>query len=270
MKLGIGTYTYAWAIGVPGYIPPQPMDALALIRRSAELGVRLVQIADNLPLDTLDPTEFDLLLAEARRHDVELEVGTRGIYPDHLLHYLDIALRCGSSLLRTLVDTHDHHPEPDEVIEMVSSVMPEFEQANVTLAVENHDRFKSKTLAQIVEAVGSSHLGICLDTANSFGAMEGPDVVIESLGPYVVNLHMKDFTIHRVEYAMGFIVEGAPAGQGMLDIPRLLGRLQGYQRDFNTILELWPIPENDLETTIAKEDAWAVESVRYLRNYIAE
>ncbi len=270
MKLGIGTYAYAWAIGVPGHAPSQPMSALDFIRRSAELGVSLVQIADNLPLDQLDPAEFETLLAEARRLNVSIEVGTRGLQPDHLRRYLQIAQDCGSSLLRIVVDTRDHHPEPPEIIDTVSRIIPDFEQANVTLAIENHDRFKARTLAHIIDSVGSSHLGICLDTVNSFGALEGPDLVIETLGPYVVNLHVKDFAIRRVDHNMGFVLEGTPAGQGMLDIPRLVGRLQGYQHDFNAILELWPPPEDELAATIAKEDAWAMQSVRYLRTLIVD
>lgn len=268
MKLGIGTYAYAWAIGVPGYPPPQPMDTLAFIRRSAELGVRLVQIADNLPLDALSPAGFDTLLAEAQRLNVEIEVGTRGIQPDHLRRYLQIARQCRSPILRVVVDTRDHHPEAAEVIALIREVIAEFEAADVTLAVENHDRFKAKALAHIIEAVDSTHIGICLDTVNSFGALEGPQVVVDTLGPYVVNLHVKDFSIRRMDHNMGFVLEGTPAGQGMLDLPWLLGRLRGFHRRFNAILELWPAPEADLPATIAKEDRWAAESIRYLRTLI--
>ena len=47
MKLGIGTYAYAWSIGtVTGEAPAKPMDAKGL-------GVELVQIADNLPPATV-------------------------------------------------------------------------------------------------------------------------------------------------------------------------------------------------------------------------
>ena len=55
MKLGLGTYAYAWAIGIAGYAPAQPMDAFAFVRRAAALGVRVVQIADD-PFDPLGKT----------------------------------------------------------------------------------------------------------------------------------------------------------------------------------------------------------------------
>lgn len=266
--LGLGTYAYAWAIGVPGYPIDKPMDAFAFLRRAADLGLHLVQIADNLPLGKLSSAALQALLDEARRLEIEVEVGTRGIEPDHLRRYLQVARMAGSSIVRVVIDTATHHPRVDEVIETMRAILPEFEAADVTLAIENHDRFKAATFVDILNAVDSTHLGICLDTVNSFGSLEGPDVVIETLGPYVVNLHIKDFTIRRVDHNMGFVISGAPAGQGMLDVPALLARLHGFGRRFNAILELWPAPEAELAQTVAKEDAWVEKSVVYLKQVI--
>jgi 3-oxoisoapionate decarboxylase len=53
----------------------------------------------------------------------------------------------------------------------------------------------------------------------------------------VVNLHVKDFTIRRHQHMLGFEVEGTPAGQGMLNIPWLLGRLRDFGCNPNAILE---------------------------------
>ena len=146
--------------------------------------------------------------------------------------------------------------------------MPEFERADVCLAIENHDRFSARVLAQIIERIGSGYVGICLDTVNSFGALEGPEVVLEALGPLVVNLHVKDFAIFRVSHSMGFTVEGRPAGQGQLNVPWLVEKLGGLGLDPNAVLELWTPPEETLATTIAKEDTWAISSVNYLRTLI--
>jgi hypothetical protein len=54
----------------------------------------------------------------------------------------------------------------------------------------------------------------------------------------------------------------------MLDIPWLLARLRDFGRDPNAILETWPPPEADIRHTIAKEDDWVQESIRYLRTLI--
>ncbi len=270
-KLGIGSYSYAWAIGVAGYpAPSPPMNYSAFLQRSAELGVKLVQIADNLPLHTLKSPELDALFTAAQQLDLAIEVGTRGIQPDHLRRYLHIAQRCQSSILRVVIDTEEHHPEPPEIVSIIKDILPEYEQAGITLALENHDRFPAKTLAWIIDALASPYVGICLDTVNSFGALEGPMVVVDTLGPYVVNLHVKDFVMRRADHNMGFMLTGTPAGAGMLDVAWLLGRLNEFGRDYNAILELWPPPEADITQTISKEDAWVVASIDYLHTLISK
>ena len=53
MRLGLGSYTYTWAVGVAGQEPAQPLTAPDLVRRAAAAGVRGLQSADNLPIDAL-------------------------------------------------------------------------------------------------------------------------------------------------------------------------------------------------------------------------
>jgi sugar phosphate isomerase/epimerase len=244
------------------------MTAFDLVQRAQSLGLRLVQIADNLPLDQLDEAERVQLKALADESGVAIEVGTRGIAPDNLRTYLALAVAFGSPVLRVVVDTATHHPDVPEVIETLEPLLADFAEAGVTLAIENHDRFSARTLAGIIERLDSSAVGICLDTVNSFGALEGPDVVVDVLGPYVVNLHIKDFAIGRLSHNMGFLIDGRPAGRGFLDVPWLLDQLR--ERTFNAIIELWPPPEATIEATIDKEAAWAEESVAYLRELIPD
>jgi sugar phosphate isomerase/epimerase len=270
MKLGISSYTYTWAVGVPGYPVDNPLSAFDLVDKALGLGVSVLQIADNLPLDAVD--EADLLRLErvASSCGIQLEIGTRGIHPDHLMNYLKLAQRFKSPILRVVVDTPDHHPSVPEVVALLGPCMREIEKAGITLAIENHDRFSVKDLVSILEMLDSSHVGICLDTVNSFGALEGPGAVLGALAPWTVNLHIKDFMVRRADHMMGFVIEGTPAGRGRLDVPWMLEILNSAGRKFNAILELWTPPRKDLNETIQKEAAWAEESIRYLRKHLPE
>jgi len=280
MRLGLSSYTYTWAIGVPEHPPARPMTATGLLDQAARLGVHLVQVADNLPLDRLSAPQLEALEQHAADLRVSLEVGTRGIHPDHLRTYLRLAERLRSPILRVVVDTTDHHPTQDEVVETIRPLVREFQRAGVCLAIENHDRFPARVLAGIVQRLGSPQVGICLDTVNSFGALEGPAVVMETLGPWVVNLHVKDFVVQRASHKMGFTIEGRPAGQGQLNVPWLLQALREQIQahggpnpvsgEPNAILELWTVPEKALADTIAKEDGWATASIAYLRQFVPE
>jgi sugar phosphate isomerase/epimerase len=266
-KLGISSYTYTWAVGVPGYPPERPLDAVGLLRKAVALGVGLVQFADNLPLHRLLPAELVRLAQAARDLDVAIEVGTRGIAPGHLFAYLDLAVRLGSPLVRVVVDTPKQQPAESEIVDTLRSLMPAYERAGVCMAIENHDRFRARALVRMIEQIDSPNVGICLDTVNSFGALEGPEVVLAALGPHVVTLHVKDFTIARPDHKMGFVVEGCPAGQGRLDVPWLLETLRGLGRRPNMILELWTPLQDTLRETILLEDRWARESIAYLRGW---
>jgi sugar phosphate isomerase/epimerase len=241
------------------------MDHLAFLRRAGELGVRLVQVADNLPLHTLPPDRLDAFEAEAARLGMAVELGTRGLDHGLLRRYLQLCRRFGSPLLRTVVDVPGDEPPLEEVVRRVRAIIADFEEAGVVLAIENHDRFRAREFVRIIQEIDSPCAGICLDTVNSFGALEGPEVVVEALAPYTVNLHVKEFDIRRADFVAGFIIEGKPTGQGRLDIPWLIAELRRHGRDPNAILEQWPYPEADLEATIRKEQQWALESVRYLR-----
>ncbi|HYD82670.1 MAG TPA: sugar phosphate isomerase/epimerase family protein, partial [Opitutus sp.] len=254
---------------VPGY--PQParrISATDLLAKAAELNVHVVQIADNLPLHHLDDGELAALAQRATTMGIELELGTAGIDADNLRRYLAIAQRLNARVLRTVIDAGDERPSPAQVVARLAPLALEFERAGVTLAIENHDRFKATTLRDIVERIDSAHIGICLDTSNSLGCMEGPEHVVETLGRYVVNLHIKDVRVFRPPHHKGFVVEGRPAGQGQLDIPALLARLRAFGVDPNAIVELWPPPERDVADAVAKEEQWTRESVDYLRPLI--
>lgn len=269
MRLGIGSYTYVWSVGVPGFPQAQrPLTAFDLLDKAADLGVAVVQIADNLPLHELSGTQLSELADSAKSRGITLEVGTSGIQPVHLLRYRDIAVQLQASLLRVVIDTDKQHPSADEAVTALTAVLPRFAESDVTIAIENHDRFPAATLATLMDRLDSPQFGICLDTANSLGCGEDLATVLRILGPWVVNLHVKDFCVRRLPHKKGFIIEGCPAGSGLLHIPRLLDELRGLSRDPNVILEFWPPPEGSIEASVSKEDNWAHESIAYLRQLI--
>ena len=264
MKIGIGTYALDWSIGVPGSEPEHPMDAFQVVEFAKDVRAEVIQFGDNLPLHMLEEIHFERLLSVTKSYGIDLEVGIRGIQPENLKKYIRIARRCGSNILRAVIDAEDFHPEIPEIIDIIRDAAGHLRENGVVLALENHDRFKAAQFAEIIEAVGTDVSGICLDTVNSFGALEGPDVVIGTLIDYVVNLHVKDFRIYRPPHNMGFLIEGTPAGEGMLDIPSLVHMLKKRRTCSNVILELWPTPEKIPEDTAEKEKRWVRRSMEYL------
>ena len=184
MKLGIASWTVPWAIGMPGYPPPpSPLTALGLLDRAKALGVPIVQIADNMPLDQMSEAQLDELRNAAAAHGLTLEAGTRGVEPAHLRRYLNICVRIGAGILRTLSHTASSKPSIEQVAEWMREVLPEFERADVAIALENNEAHTVKEYAWLVREMASPSLGICMDTANSLGRPEILEQVVEQLAP---------------------------------------------------------------------------------------
>jgi sugar phosphate isomerase/epimerase len=265
MKLGISSFTYGWSIGVPGNLPAVPMNEIELIHHANHFGMSCLQIGDNLPVHKMSPEQRDNLKSEATKYNIKLEIGARKLTEEHLNHYLDLTKFFKSSLLRFVVDGDGYEPDVPTIIGIIRKALPTLRQNNITLGIENHDRFKAEQLVSIMQAINDRYVGICLDCVNSMGAGEGLEWVLNRLAPFTVNLHVKDFKIERLNHKMGFHVTGTPAGKGMMDVHRIMNKLSSGDRCQSAILEQWMEPENDIEETIKKEQQWAVEGIQYLK-----
>ncbi len=273
MKLGIGTYATMWAIGFRfgdrEVRPERPLSAFDLLRRTHALGLHVVQYGPNLPLTALSEGELDLLARQAAAWDIELELGTRGLEPDHLRAQIALARRLGARLLRTVPEIGGGIPDAAEIPACLQAILPDAGAVDVRVGLENGD-LPALALKTALDAVSSPWLGVVLDTVNSLAVAEGWRYVTEVLAPYTVCLHHKDFIVRRTWHRMGFVVEGRPAGQGQLDTPWLLRALDAAGAQYNVILEIWPPEQATLAETIALEQRWIEESIAYLRQHIPQ
>lgn len=266
MKLGISSYTYTWAVGVPGSTPPSPLTETGLLEKARSLGLNLVQIADNLPLHKLPEERMEALIRLASGYSIMIEAGSNKMTPENLEKYILIAEKLKSGILRFVIDGDGFSPSLQEIVAIIRNAEPELRKRKIILALENHDRLFSHEFRSVIETLASRYVGICLDCANSLGAGEGIKEVVGNLAPYVVNFHLKEISIRRKYHRMGFDVEGVPFGKGMLPLPWILNQLTDKCR--TAILELWTPPEDSLAGTIQKEERWASESISWLKAYI--
>lgn len=268
MQIGVSTYTYTWSFGVAGSEPDSKMTTYDLINRASEFGIDRVQIADNYPLNELSDNELHMLMEYAHQKGIVIEAGSRGLTEHNLENHIKIAEKLYSPILRMVIDQENYRPGPEDVIAIVINAIPELKSRNIVLALENHDRFHAKVFRYIIDSIASEFAGICLDCVNSMGIGEGIETVIDILGPSTVNLHVKDFNVKRIYHKMGFMIEGTPAGKGLLNMGFVLDKLSEYKKCGSAILELWTPPEDNIELTIAKEHRWAIESIEYMKKMI--
>ena len=98
MQLGLSSYTYTWAVGVPGSMPLKPLSPEDLVDKAVAAGLGLVQIADNLPLEKMSEKELIDLEKYSSGKGVEIEMGGRGLTPEHTIQCLETAKSLNSPI----------------------------------------------------------------------------------------------------------------------------------------------------------------------------
>jgi len=266
MKLGISSYSFTWAVGAPGYLPPNPLSGTDLLNLAKSLGISLVQIADNMPLHLMTEEKLGNLVIQARELNIEIEIGANKLTTSNLERHIQIAGMFNSKILRFVIDAPGYRPTTEEVIAIVADAEPKLKHHNIILAIENHDRMFADDFVQIMEKVNSPFVGICLDCANSLGVGEGFHEVVQKLAPHTVNFHLKEISIKRKYHMMGFDIEGKPFGEGSLPLEWMLEQLP--PRCLTAILEQWTPPEANISLTMEKELDWAKRSIAYLSKFM--
>ncbi|MFB7757705.1 sugar phosphate isomerase/epimerase, partial [Streptomyces sp. NPDC056121] len=88
MAYGISTYAYFWRISERA---PKPLSLLDMLVDTKEQGGEVFQICDYPGIESYDSARLADIRDAARDLGLCLELGTRGVRPDHLATYLDIA-----------------------------------------------------------------------------------------------------------------------------------------------------------------------------------
>lgn len=263
MTIGLSTYAYFWRSSDRVAEPMSLHDILADTRAS---GCGLLQICDFAPLDELSADGLDELARAATDLGVQLELGTRGVGPDHLRRYLDIATRLGVTLVRSMLNTATHRPTEAEAVESLRQAVPRYAERGVTLALETYEQVPIAQLMRVIDAVGSEALGVCLDPGNCVAALELPDDVVTATAPYVKNWHVKDFAFTRHPGWVGFNLSGCPLGEGLLDYDGISTAIEPAANDINQIVEHWLPWQDDAAASCATEAQWTQHSINYLRS----
>lgn len=159
----------------------------------------------------------------------------------------------------------DSRPPLPEAERFLREIVPTFEAAGVTLALETYEQVATADLVTLVETIGSPQLGICLDPGNVVARLERPRDCVEATAALVAGVHVKDFAFARQPGWVGFTYSGARMGEGLHDYAHLLETVRPREGGINEIVEHWLPWRGDPETTIAMERDWTRATVDYLR-----
>ncbi|WP_017569292.1 sugar phosphate isomerase/epimerase family protein [Nocardiopsis halotolerans] len=260
--IGLSTYAYLWRWSE---YAPDPFTLEHMLHDTAGLGADVFQICDYPPLEHMDDRELARVRAVADDLGLTLEVGTRGVTPDHLRRYLRISTALGSTLVRSMVRPGNGEPSLEETADVLARTVPEYADQGVELGLETYEQVPTRELVRLVEDVAHPALGIVLDPGNCVAALEHPTDVVDRVAPHVKNLHVKDFAFSRRDGWVGFTLAGAPLGEGLLDYDDVVRRVRPVERGISQVIEHWLPWTDDFATTARAERRWTEHDIDYLR-----
>ena len=260
--IGLSTYAFFWQISERA---PKPLSLGELLKQTHDLGGEVLQICDYAPIYDYSDAQLKELKQRADELGLTLELGTKGVKPDHLANYLRMADLLGAKIIRSMANAPDHRPSLAEAEALLKQSMPSYEASGVTVALETYEQLSSTDLVSLVESVGSKSLGICLDPANCVAGLEHPIDVIDRCAPYVANLHVKDFAFTRRGGWVGFTLEGIELGKGLLPYDYMIKKVDPAARGINQVVEHWLTWQDDYEKTSRIENEWNAHNLARMR-----
>ena len=261
----IGTTSYAFRYLLAGSAGVRLGELVARVRG---FGLEAFQVCENArPLEAPE-AEWRETIAQARDSGVELQLGAMTLRVDTLRRYLERAAMIPSGVLRIVLEEEGGgKPGSLEIRGFLDAAMPALEASGIALAIENHFDIPCRLLAEAAAGYPKDRVGFCVDSANSLRNFEPPDQVMDLLGPRAMMFHLKDYRIRGSN--VGFSVEGAPLGQGDLDVAGFLARVFAHDSSPSVFLENWAPPTGDFAADVETDARWLRESLSYLRDVVA-
>ena len=151
--LGLSSFTFGWSIGADGQKPVEPMTEVDLIQHTLDARLSCLQLGDNLAIHTFSPDRLEALRSALKKNSIRFEIGARKLTVEHLQRYLHLSVFFNSPLLRFVIDGDDYEPDSNTIVSIIKDFLPQLEKQNIILGIENHDRFKAKELASIMDRI---------------------------------------------------------------------------------------------------------------------
>lgn len=248
MLLGIDSFSLRW----------QGWDAFQLMEYAATLKLENVHFSERGNLESLERPYLESVRRRADELGLRIEIGMRsferhsttfdpslGTGEEQLSAMLRAAAVLGSPIVRCFLgmqaDRMGNVPFDQHIAEATRTLRaaaPLAEELGITIAVENHGGVDllARELRDLIDAVGSEFVRVCLDTGNPAYAAEDPVLAAEILAPYIVTTHLRDTRIWTTDE--GAMVQWAPAGEGNVDLRRIVEIVERHAPDSALDLEI--------------------------------
>lgn len=176
---------------------------------------------------------------------------------------LKTAQACGAAVVRVVMlggrryevfqRAEDYPAFAKQAATALKEAEPVAARHKVQLAVENHKDFRIDELTQLIKAISSEWVGICLDTGNNLALLEDPFATVTALAAHTRTVHLKDIAFE--EAPEGFRMAEVPLGQGSLDLPGIVKAIRKANPKVRFQLEM--ITRDPLLIPCLQDKYWA-------------
>jgi len=213
--------------------------------------------------------EYALEPVWAWGHPNGLGSGANPEAADDLIRHLDIARRVGARVMRICGGGRRTRPQnwsehKARLVPLLQSLLEAAEQSGVVMAIENHLDMLADEMLELIAAVDSPWLGICLDTGNNLRLFEDPLAVAAKLAPYARATHVKSLTAMRGDPKTFQFWPSVPLDEGLVDVAEVVRLLRAEKYDGLLAVEV-----DYLHPAYGDEDAAVARSLSYLRRLVA-
>ena len=278
MKLGIDSYCYHRYFGevYPG-IQKRPrgkrmtvFDFLERAKRFKVGGVSLESCFISCKRDDLmrlreKLDEYGFVRVWAWGHPDGLHSGSSRNAEKDLVANLSYAEAIGADTMRIVGGNAQTRPDSwaihyRRLRAALKRVLPAARANGIILGIENHIDLTGDEMVELIEGVGSPHLGVTLDTGNNLRLFEDPLEVCRKLAPYTVATHVKDIGIWRGDPKEFSFWPSVPLGDGIVDMRAAIGFLKNAKYRGLLCLEV-----DFLHPEMGEEEEAVKRSLNYLR-----
>jgi sugar phosphate isomerase/epimerase len=266
-RLGVVQYSFALRLAAERAGGKTGLaDPLTFLEHCHELGAGGVQIG----LGIRDREYLATLRKKAEAHGMDLEGTIRLPKDDADRERFTAEVRCareaGMKVLRTVLlggrryeqlrHGNDFRRACVQAEQSVKRAEPIVAKNDLLLAIENHKDYRAGELMDLLQRLGSRHVGACVDTGNSIALLEEPLEVVRTLAPRAFTVHLKDMAV--AECADGFLLAEVPLSEGILDLPKMIALLRAARPEIRFNLEM--ITRDPLRVPCLTEQYWATAS----------
>lgn len=259
MRIGLAAYGTIFSMGMTPLAGRPRIKPLQLLERAMLSGLTGAE----LPAVLLEGEDEEAVARYAADHQLFLNLATSGYDPEILTKILELGARLGVTTVRTVAGGAQIGGDRrligdrwstflEEVLRGLRAATLVAERVGVNLALENHQDLASEELLWLCDSIDSARFGITLDTGNPLATAEEPIDFFRRTGPYIKNVHLKDYSISLSDE--GYRLVRSPIGQGVIDFPQLFAIVAEFCPDVTLSLEIGALEARHIR--VLADDYW--------------